>query len=538
MKTKASILTLTTLVLAACSFADHADDQELVEGSEAAVGAGGAPGETHPYQSRLICERKPGSILVGVMYDISSGAKVKVTEISSNGNVGACELAIRASRNRKVCVPGSGGWTVRDLNTNTSTGSYSKLSLCTAITRAVPRPLRTEPGYVDIISPAEIAPFRAALPTLSDPAVEAALKDARTIWYDEASLVFTYQDSFGSPKGLRANRVGFDVGNTASEPDIHALVEYFQPSKFKFPFAFSAGATFEDNVYVLNFWRPPPSTPAGPGVKPVKIWKNNSHWQWVFPVGTTIGEVLFIQAPDDKSWYALEVRSRVRAIDRWVTGVFRPYVHATDLANAIKDKRPAWDSSADLRSLVTAAESTETLTPSTLSAPSYQAIFPPMQGALDYLPATADTALIKELLTGRTFTNAMGERWKTNAAGTLKTYAASTKAPFHIVPREYKGGLLESTEAACRKCHEQTSRPLNNLDGRVVLYGEIWGEDEIFTWHPFAIDEDSFSVGDGTRFVNQRLVTAGLVEMTTASSALSDPSTYKALPKPYVPQYE
>jgi len=499
-------------------------------------GQGGGPvlqavyGETHPYQHRLICERAPGSTLVGNMYDISSGARVKVTDFSWGGNVGACELAVRASRNGRVCVTkGYGAYAVRDLATNVDVGRYTTLASCTSVTRGAPA-LRTQPGFVDFIPPAELAPFVADMPTLSDPVIDQAIRGAGTMWYDEAALTFVYQDSFGDPKGLRANRVGYDVGINASEPDIRALVEYFDPGKFKFPFAVVAGANFTENVYALYFWRPPTIN----GVtKPVRVWQNDSHWQWVFPVGTVLGEALFIQAPDDKQWFAFEVRSRVRAIDRWETAVFRPYLQATDLAAAIKARRPGWASAPDLLALVDHLESSSNLVPYTMTAPAYAAIFPSIQGAMDYLPATTDVALIKELLRDTTFQKANGTHWKTD--GTRTTFAPSTRATFHVVPRDYNGGMFETTEASCRRCHDQTSRPLNNLDPRVVLYGEMWGEDEIFTWHPFAIDEDTFGVSDGNRHMNTRLVTAGLVEQRTPQS---DPQNYRALPKPYVADYE
>src|SRR5690606_24530428 len=84
--------------------------------------------ETHPYQSRLACERAPGSTLVGVMYDTSTGSKRRIAEFSSGGNVGACELAIRAARNNRVCVPQSfSGFAIHDLSTGTRTGSYRQL---------------------------------------------------------------------------------------------------------------------------------------------------------------------------------------------------------------------------------------------------------------------------------------------------------------------------------------------------------------------------------------------------------------------------
>src|SRR5262249_5547882 len=159
----------------------------------------------------------------------------------------------------------------------------------------------------------------------------------------------------------------------------------------------AAGATFEQNVYVLYFWLPPRS--ASGTVKPVKIWKNNSHWQWVFPLGTVLGEVLFIQAPDDKQWFTFEVRSRTRALNGWVTGVFRPYLSADELAAEILLRRPGETASPDVRALVEHLQAPDNLTPNTMSAQSYAKIFPPINGAMDYLPATSDLGLIKELLT-------------------------------------------------------------------------------------------------------------------------------------------
>lgn len=502
------------------------------DGNDPAEVQGQPLGESHPFQSRLLCDRAPGSQLIGRMFDVSTGTRVKVAQFESGGDVGACELAIRASRSDRVCVPGSGsGYTIRDLKTGRTSGAYTTLSACTTITRGSPV-LRTEPGYVDFIAPAELAPFKEALPKLDDPALDEAIRSPRTMWYDESALTFSYQDSFGDPKGLRANRVGYDVGsNTPDVPDIFALTEYFELGKFKFPFSLVAGSTFVENVYALYFWLPP--TDAAGAARPVRIWQNHSHWQWVFPVGTLIGEALFIQSPADKKWFAFEVRSRSRGLNGWTTSIFRPYLRASDLAAAIKEKRAAWSSTPDVRALVDHLESTSSLTANTLASPAYQAIFPPIQGALDYLPETSDVALVEELLASRRFSNAMGSSWKTE--GTKKTYAASTHAKFHIVPAEYPAGMFETSEASCQRCHEQTSRPLNNLDPRVVLYGEVWGEDEIFTWHPFQIGVESFGVGDGTRHVNPRLVTAKLVEMSTPASA---PAIYKVLPKPYVPTYE
>lgn len=512
-------LAAAVVAIAACAAQPEAEPSETLE---QAAGAG----ETHPYQARLVCTRAPGSTLVGVLWELRANGRAKIAEFSSAGNVGACELAARASRGGRVCVPsGYGAFAVRDLAAGTTAGSYAALSACTSVTLGAPS-LRTEPGYVDLLAPAELAPLRSAIPQVADVAVEAAIRGPRTIWYDEASLVFAYQDSFGSPKGLRANRVGYDVGSTSNVPDIRALTEYFEPQHFKFPFSLTAGATFESNVYALYFWLPPVDS-AG-AVVPVRMWKNRSHWQWVFPEGTILGEVLFIRAPDDGRFRAFEVRARRRQVAAWSTSVFRPFASAAELASAVKARRPAYQSAPDLATLVAHLESPSALTPHTLSSAPYAKIFPPMSGAMDYLPPIADPALVKELLEDVTLRDVMGTRWKEEGGGRV-AHAASTHAPFHIVPAEYPAGMFELSERGCRTCHDQTSRPLNNLDPRVVLYGEVWGEDEIFTWHPFAIDTSSFSVADGNRAVNPRFVAAGLVAWGAPVAAL---------PKPYAPVYE
>ena len=60
---------------------------------------------------------------------------------------------------------------------------------------------------------------------------------------------------------------------------------------------------------------------------------------------------------------------------------------------------------------------------------------------------------------------------------------------------------------------------MGDLDDRIVLYGEIWGEDRIFTWHLFDIAADGFSVSDGSRRINPRPQQAGMVETGKPSAS-------------------
>jgi len=59
--------------------------------------------ETHPFQTNLVCKRAPGSFLKGQLFRLN-GAQETLISTFTQGHVGNCELARRASRNGLVCV--------------------------------------------------------------------------------------------------------------------------------------------------------------------------------------------------------------------------------------------------------------------------------------------------------------------------------------------------------------------------------------------------------------------------------------------------
>jgi hypothetical protein len=481
----------------------------------------------HPYSEDVRCETGKRSYLTGVMFDARIKNGSAISEFEGLGHVAGCESAANQSRNGQVCTFRShSSYVVRDLATGQSGRSFASLSECIEHVRG-PIELRTDPGYLDFIDPAELQALLQHLPVVADPVVNAALSDSQTMWYDEASLGYVYQDSFGSPKGLRMNRVGYDVGIRSTHPDIRLLTSYFEQGRFRFPFGIFSGH-HDSGVYSLSFWHTPSD---GTGVLPVRYWKNNSHYEWVFPIGTTVGEVLFLRAPDGE-WMPFEIRARVRQTTEWASSVWRPYTTAVELASAIKAKRPNWQST-DLKALVDHLLDQSTLKPHILDTGVYSAVEPSFVGSLDILPGTSDSALIKSLLKAPEYFSANGKSWKEN--GGLKTFAASTSADFHIVPKGYEGGMLEVSNAACARCHQHVSRPLKDLDSRIVLYGEFWGEDQVFTWHPFEIDASSFTTSDGNRSLNKRMISAGLI---LEGRPLSSDLRYSLIPKPFRAVYE
>ncbi len=488
--------------------------------------------ETHPFQADLFCRRAAGNTVNGQLYTHRDGKDELISSYES-GHVGTCELARRAARKGFVCVESRGQYQLFNLAMRKPIRSFGRdFQSCVAESRGWAT-LDVAEGFARFIPEAELRDVLKHQPSVADPELERVLRSPDTMWYDEASMVFVYQDSFGNPQGpegLRANRVGYDTGFSSNVPDIRALMDYFEPERFKFPFSIAQGGHEHSQVYVLNFWAPPKSGDGKP--LPVLWWRNGSHWHWTFPVGTVIGEALLQQDPASPAdWYVFEYRVRTRELNSWKTDIFRPFTSAREMADAVKESRPGWEST-DLGQLVTHLENNDSLVPGRLESKPYGKIFPSVDGAWDYLPATSDHDLIREFLTTRIFTSSMGRIWKSNQ--TLTTYAAGNQAGFQIVPEGYIGGLLKPTEEACSRCHEQTGRPLGQLDRRVVLYGEIWGEDQIFTWHPFEVSTDIFTVSDGSRRENKRLLAAGLIR--NLKPAADDPD-YRELARPYTPVY-
>ena len=70
---------------------------------------------------------------------------------------------------------------------------------------------QVRPGYIEWIDKARLTPLKSALPEVDDTEVSDILKSQDTMWYDEASMIFLYQDSVESVVGGRANCVGPSV---------------------------------------------------------------------------------------------------------------------------------------------------------------------------------------------------------------------------------------------------------------------------------------------------------------------------------------
>lgn len=389
--------------------------------------------------------------------------------------------------------------------------------------------------YVQYMNPTTVSRIVNKLPRLEDKRIDELMRDTNTIWYDEESMVFAYQDSVETVVGLRANRVGRETGENSSVPDIRLLMNYFgEDKRFRFPFRTAAGTDSAiGDVEVYNFWVPARNDS---DVLPVKWWKasRRGRWHWIHPVGTLFGEVLLIKDPQGEA-HVFEVRIRERYLQGWDVNVFRPFQRSSQLVAAIKERRPKYRENPSLVAVIDHLESPQTLSPFTLRASQHlDAAFPALDGALDKLPSFGDNDLVREILKETTFQTVEGRVWRENDQ--FETYAPSSSVSFSIVPKDYTIGMIPVNETSCNRCHEQTGRGLRDFEDRIMLYGEVWGEDKIFTWHLFKVNPHMFGTfddSDGSRFINPRLVAAGLVEEGRPNA---DSKLYRLINKWPLPQ--
>ncbi len=350
---------------------------------------------------------------------------------------------------------------------------------------------------VEIMSPERLALVAARMPRVADPWLKGILESTDTMWYDRLSIVPGYQDSFGdnviAPIGMRPNSIASTMIDTAV-PGGHAQL-FKSRGLFHFPFGRGIGDR-ADNL-VVDFWHVPRKDGA---ILPVVWWRRDPNaythrTEWMFPRGTVTGEILF-EVTADGTWFPFEIRVRVRELTGWTIDVFRPFPRAADLADALEARRtdePSWATDPDITALIAHARAPDTLQPAQLRASHFASAFPTIDGARDVLPALADPSILQALLLEVPYRSTRGQVWKEQ--GALIAHAATTAASFHVVPRDYDGGFLAVDDDTCTTCHRDAGRPFKDWYDNVLAYGELWGNDEVFSWHPF--ENATFVNGNG-----------------------------------------
>jgi hypothetical protein len=399
---------------------------------------------------------------------------------------------------------------------------FAALASLLAACAPAPNDVATSESSLDSPIPAtQLSAIKAALPKVGWSRLQKVFGDADTFWYDHASMQPSYQETGSPGGGARDNAHWRDLiadtgtNDPNTNPAVGAEKVYDNVAKrWRFPVATTAGTDDSTNLVLVDFLSLPKdasgkiqSIPISTGMDQLHLW-----WQWQYPNGTMIGEVLFIS--DGSNLLPTEVRVRTRYAGGWAVNSFRPFPEAAALSAAIKARRPGWASNPQLAQVVQQIDGTDGLTPKRLTATGLVGTFD-QDGVIDVLPDFGDAALVRELLTGTTFVSAYGAVWRQN--GTATAYAASTASDLSIVPKSYTVGLIEVRESSCVRCHQETGRELEQFYPGLTLYGEVWGKDNVFTFHPFdesyypQLDLDSGSGVQDNRHMNPKLTAMGLI---------------------------
>ena len=346
------------------------------------------------------------------------------------------------------------------------------------------RGLATPP---ELVSPSTLQRYKDALPTVAYRRLQQIFESPNTIWYDKTAMIPSYQDSVGdgsfTPIGARPNSRGRGIIVPAGRRLFHPDNEHWS-----FPFGHTAGTDRVENKLVVNFMHLPED--ASGEYLPVVYWTIDDNralgglglhkWTWLFPVGTTLGEVIFLD--DGGDLYPIEVRTRRRYLTGWAVNAYRPFATAQRLADAVKRERPDWANDGTLSTFVAHLEDDTAITPKSLDSPDFNQIFQ-VSGFEDVLPPIGDAALVRTLLSSTTFVSAYGLPWKKD--GQREAFYATTNEAFSIVSADNDVGVLEVREEFCVNCHQEAGRGIHEFEPDAILYGDIWGEDRIFSFHPW-----------------------------------------------------
>lgn len=375
-------------------------------------------------------------------------------------------------------------------------------------------------GPFRLVSAARQEQLRRCLPRLADRRMQAVLDDPTLLLYTEQEMPQAYQDFSGDLQGIHSP--AYNISANRSEP--------FGNGNREFPWNAPAGTHRSPGVESFRFlWLP--KQPEGHPWPVVWYRKRlpgdrSPGYAWLYPVGTIVGEVLTLAAPDGYD-YTFELRVRIRESDDWAVDVFRPFLTSDELAQRITELRPNWQENPQLARLVWHLVEPRDLEPRHLvDRQPGRRVFEQTMG-VDTLPDAGDDALIAELLTESVFRSALGARWREGANG-VPTCAPTTEAPFHIVPARYDAGFIDVDRHSCTRCHETVKRHVREFNAGRDWYGRIRGSDGIFSFHPFdpgSISGNGYGVGVRMRTA---LIEAGIVAAYDKQAHPDD--RYRVLP--------
>lgn len=327
---------------------------------------------------------------------------------------------------------------------------------------------------INIMSPERRAFYIKKLPKFDNPKINLELVGSNVFFYDEDTIAPAYQDSVPPFTGVQSNSSSIAAGRT----------NIFANGKFRFPFGKTAGLHEASNIDHFNMIVLPKN---GDNIFPIIYFTKSAsyngyqvgtRYDWLFPVGTTVYEVISMANPADQKYYVFEVRALKRKLNGWSPNIYRPFPEAKDLSIAIEKLYPEWNKNSQLVKVMEYLKDYSKLEKESFP----ESTFVKAEGYFDHLPPMDET-IVANLLTSTPFQSVLGTTWKDHNG--KMSFAPKVNQDFSIFPRGNRLHALEVSTKTCTQCHQETGRPMATMFHEDSLYGEIWGSDRIFSFHPF-----------------------------------------------------
>jgi len=336
-----------------------------------------------------------------------------------------------------------------------------------------------------IETPEQVAAMRALLPELADPKANKRLHDDRLIFWTSSSIGVAYQAHSGDRPG--SGPIGFADAGAPGRPNQNTLD--------RFPWAPVAGGTHRakraDSFKALYLPRDSRRRPY-----PI-VWYRydleglvDPHqvvlgWDWIFPVGSIVWEIL--TAEDAGEAYVYEVRSRWRYRDHWRPRVYRPFPTAASAAAAILDRPRTNLGAAFVEYCYQPVQSSATITSREDGNPAFAtsagAAFSAEFGVDELPPLPRE--LVAELLDLTQFQDVQGAAWKPGCASPI------SKHNFHFVPQGALLAIVGGDEVSCAPCHSTSLTSSRRFATNPRRWGWVRGNHGdhdgaggILSWHP------------------------------------------------------
>lgn len=383
-----------------------------------------------------------------------------------------------------------------------STGDVENAPQGTAAPAAKTQSSTKEVKNFRLMTAKKEARLRKLLPAIADSHLKDIFADSRLLLYTEEEMPRVYQLWAGDLQGVHT--ADYNISANSSEP--------FGNGNLEFPWSGPAGTHRASNVNAFRFIYLPKDENGK--TLPV-VWyrrylrgDSSEGYAWTYPLGTVFGEVLYMKCPDGFS-RTFEVRTRTRMTNTWDVDVFRPFPTSVELADRVKELRPNWAETPTLKKFVEYLEAPRKLPYKQLQDDHPSPAFTQKAG-VDTLPDLDDDKLVSELL-GTEFKSALGREWRVGSNG-AKSFAPTTSASYHVVPKNYDAGFIEVDSTSCMRCHNTTNQSVDRFDGGRDWYGRIRGSDGIFSFHPFEPGSVSGNGFGSHPSIREELVSAGLLQ--------------------------